>query len=869
MGVVYRATDERLGRDVAIKVLPDTLALDRDRMARFEREARTLASLNHPNIAQLYGVEQGALVMELVEGERLRGPLPVETAVNYGLQIADALEHAHEKGVIHRDLKPGNIRITPDGKVKVLDFGLAKAMEGVTTPAATNPEDSPTLTVPLSSAGVILGTAAYMSPEQARGDDVDKRADIWAFGCVLFEMLTGRRAFAGVSITDVLASVMKDAPDWTALPNDTPPAIRRLLVRCLEKHPRRRLHDIADARIEIDDALEPLSDETANARSHASRFGSSRHAGIAWTLAAVLGLLAASLAAVLLLTPTPSAIATRLSIVHRGAGGFYGAPQISPDGTRIVYSAEGSDGLFRLWVRDIDAFEPKVLQGTESWRPSHHPFWAPDSQSIGFFADGKLKRVSSIGGGLQSLAEIDGPNGGSWSKGNVILYGPDDASGLFRIPADGTGKPQPATTPPGDAPWSHAWPAFLPDGRQFLFVARAWNRAFDASDSGIFLGSLDRVETRRLLPDVSSAVYVEPGYLLFVRDGQLSAVAFDASTGQVTGDPIHLGEQVTIDSVYRNAALSVSNTGVVALRQAVPFEDLLQAQWFDRHGTMIRKVGEAMAGTTSASLGRDGRRVALGITDVRTANSDIVVMDDDGANVTRFAATAEWEGWPVWSRDGRRIAYTSTSPSGGIRLVVQDLEGRNTTLLEVSGQEFVHPLSWSPGDAHLLFRYSAGWGGQDDLHVWSFATQKATPYIFSTANEFFGSFSPDGRWVVYASNGEAFVARFPTPGEPIRLATDAFPISWRDDGAEILVMTPRQDVVSIPVTATKAGVTPGPRTVLIAGPTDFGPRVLPTRDHSRLYAAVRPDPEQGAREIRLVSGLIETLRSGRLGGTRR
>jgi eukaryotic-like serine/threonine-protein kinase len=882
MGEVYRARDTRLNRDVAIKILPGVFAHDPDRLARFEREAQVLASLNHPNIAHVYGLEESdgarAIVMEYVDGPTLAEviadrpqALAPDAALPLARQIAEALEAAHGLGIIHRDLKPANIKVRPDGTVKVLDFGLAKLQAGGSGEAGRasghQVPNTPTITSPaMTRAGVLLGTAPYMSPEQARGAPVDKRSDIWAFGCVLFEMLSGRRAFAGDSITDVLASVVKDTPDWSALPGATPASVRRLLARCLEKEPRRRLHDIADARIEIEEAIDsPV--ESASTRGSQTMPRARHREQIAWAAAAALGLLATSLAAVLVMRPAASpAPQQRVSIVHRSDGAFPGAPQISPDGRRVVYSAEGKDGLFRLWVRGIDAFEPRVLEGTESIPPFHHPFWSPDSRSIGFFADGKLKRVSADGGGVQAIADTVLAVGGAWSAQGVILYGPHDSSGLLRIPADG-GTPEPVTTLPTDAPWSHMWPAFLPDGRRFLFTARAWNRAFDTSEAGIFLGSLDEPGGRRLLPDVSSAIYVDPGYILFARDGVLTAVPFDAGAGRTTGDAIPLAERVTLDSVNRMAAFSVSRAGLIALRQAVPFEDQLQARWLDRRGNEIGVLGDALPGSSGAHMTPDGRLVALAIADVRTANSDIWIADANDGNPRRLTSSTEWEGHPRWSQDGTRIAYVSTSQTGAISLNVQDLQGGEPiVLLESGSTQFVTPWSWSPDGAYLLYSRAESASGQTDLYTWSFASQSATPYVATPAFDSGGIFSPDGRWVAYVSAGETWVARFPKPEERRRIATDAFPISWRNDGREILVMPPWQDVVAIPLTMGPAGIVAGAPTVLVKGPTDFGPRIMATADHSRFLVGMRPDPERGVREIHLVSGLIDALREGRLGG---
>ena len=502
MGQVYRATDTTLGRQVAIKILPDAFAQDPERLGRFEREAKTLASLNHPHIAAIYGFEKSAgmhaLVMELVEGQdlsqRIAGSaIPIEEALPIARQIAEALEAAHEQGIVHRDLKPANIKLRADGTVKVLDFGLARpATTGGTGADALN---SPTFTSPaaLTMGGMILGTAAYMAPEQARGKTVDKRADIWAFGLVLYEMLAGRTAFAGDTISDVLAAVLTREPDWTALPATTPASIERLLARCLEKDPKRRLRDIGDARLEIEETIARGSGDGRageSLESAAPVAAASRLQQLAWTAAGV------ALAAIAIVGLAVSARPLRLSIVHT-EGSEVGAPAISPDGRRVAYRARRSDGMPLLWVRDLASSEAQPLAGTED---ASLPFWSPDSSDLGFFSGVSLKRVSAVGGPVRILVDYMGTYpgaGGTWSSdGTIVFSGQFD---LFRVPANGGAVSIVTKAPTQD--WSYYWPTFLPDGRRFLFTAKLWTRTAEASDQGIYIGSLDNPKIERLLPD--------------------------------------------------------------------------------------------------------------------------------------------------------------------------------------------------------------------------------------------------------------------------------------------------------------------------------------------------------------------------------
>ena len=613
MGEVYKARDTRLDRTVAIKILPEAFAADADRVARFQREAKTLAALNHPNIAQIFGLEQAgdvhALAMEFVAGEDLsdriaRGPIPIDEALPIAKQIADALEAAHEQGVIHRDLKPANIKVRPDGTVKVLDFGLAKMLE--LQGAQSSLTMSPTLSVHATYAGVILGTAAYMSPEQARGKPVDRRADVWAFGCVLFEMLTGRRAFeGGDTISDAVATILKSEPAWPALPIDTPPHIGTLLRRCLRKEPQRRLQAIGEARLAIE---EGPAESPAFSGPAATPTGVVSHSRVAWIVAAIALVAAAGLA-------VPAARHMRESLTEPLQAQFEvqtpptsdsGSFALSLDGRQLAFVAT-AEGAPRLWVRSLDEVIPRVLPGTDG---AAYPFWEPDGHAIGFFAAGKLKRVDPAGGAPQTLADAPSGRGGTWNREGVIVFAPSaelavPTSVLMRVAAEG-GVATPVTRLAAGQ-GSHRWPQFLPDGRRFLFFVRAEKPDIQ----GAYLGSLDGSEPTRVLASDAAVHFAPPNFLLYVRQDTLVAVRFDAARGTVSGDPVPVAHGVGVDTGVFRGAFSVSSAGVLAHR-AVSGSQRRQLLWVNRAGTRLGTVGSPDEnGLASPELAPDERHVAV------------------------------------------------------------------------------------------------------------------------------------------------------------------------------------------------------------------------------------------------------------------
>ena len=799
MGEVYRATDTKLKRGVAIKVLPDSFANDADRLARFTREAQTLASLNHPNIAAIHGLEEvdgvRALVMELVEGEDLsqriaRGAIPLDEALPLAMQIAAALEAAHEPGIIHRDLKPANIKVRPDGTVKVLDFGLAKP---IGTAAAARYEDSPTITSPaMTEAGIILGTAAYLAPEQAKGKPLDKRADIWAFGAVLYEMLTGQRAFKGEGTTDTIVAVVSKEPDWSALPSDTPPAIRRLLRRCLEKDRKRRLADAADARLEIEDALTaPASDQTWP-------IAASAWSRLPWALLATLSVaLIATLLAWAPWRPVPALAETRVDIVTPATTDTTSFA-LSPDGRQIVFVASG-DGGSRLWLRSLATTAAQPLAGTEG---ASFPFWSPDSRSVGFFAATALKRLDLGGGAPQALAPVIQGFGAMWHADGVIVFAPGRAGPLMRVSA--TGGEVVAVTTLGPQQSGHRWPHGLPGGRRFLFYVRG-----TPDTSGIYLGTLDGSTPARLTPAGSSGVYL-PGWLLWVRSGALVARRLDVAQAALTGEPVTLADGMPgYDETYTNlSAVSVAATGLIAYRTGAVSRR--QLTWFDRSGTARGTVGDPDgSGLSSPSVSPDGRRVAVART--VEGNTDLWLLD--GARMSRVTFDAASDRFPLWSPEGTRIVFGSDR-SGAFEIYQKLAGGAGVEERLVPADQLAIAASWSPDGRFLLYINNAP---QTNTDLWVLpmaGDRRSSVFLKTPFAERWGTFSPDGGWVAYHSNESGQHEIYLRPFDPsgvlgkaaaaqrqVSTGGGVYPV-WRRDGRELHYLDPEGTMMAVPITVT-------------------------------------------------------------------
>ena len=695
MGEVYRAHDTRLRRDVAIKILPRSFTSDLTRLARFEREARMLAALNHPHIGAIYGLEEAdgarALVLELVHGETLgerivRGPIPLSETLFLARQMADALEAAHEKGIIHRDLKPANIKLTPDGVLKILDFGLAKAASD-----AAPSDVIPTVTIEGTGDGVIIGTAAYMSPEQARGRPVDKRGDVWAFGVVLYEMLTGRRAFAGNTTSDVLAKVIEREPDWTALPASTPPRLRELLRRCARKDPKKRLQAIGDARIQIEELISGATEETATATAAQPRAQrSARFVLIGAALALVTIAALAIPAARYFRRPVPEPLITRFEIPMPPTSDPVSFA-LSADGRQLAFVAM-AEGTPRLWVRRLDQVTAQPLTGTEGAR---YPFWAPDGRAIGFFADGKLKKIYLGSGDPQVVADAPNGRGGTWNHDGVIVFAPTGGEVLLRVMATG-GTPVPVTQFPSGR-GSLRFPQFLPDGRHFLFFGLT-----GGGEGHMYVGTIDGGESKRVLAARSVAVYAPPASLLWVEEGVLVAQRFDPARAVVSGEPIPVVQGVGLDEGVYRGAFAVSATGVLAHRTGRG--ERRQLTWVDRAGVARGTVGPPdEAGLSGPELAPDGKRVAV----VRTerGNTDVFLIDAGRDAFRRFTFDPGVDSVPLWSSDGTRVVFSSRR-NGLQNLFEKAASGAGDTRLLLPSGGPKTPLSWSVDGQWLLYRYS-------------------------------------------------------------------------------------------------------------------------------------------------------------------
>ena len=840
MGEVYRATDTNLKRTVAIKVLPEAVATDGERLARFQREAEVLARLNHPNIASIYGLEKSdgtaALVMELVEGPTLadriaQGPIPLDEALPIAKQIAEALEAAHEQGIIHRDLKPANIKLRSDGTVKVLDFGLAKALDppGAMSPGVT---ESPTITSPamLTGIGVLLGTAAYMSPEQARGKPVDKRVDIWAFGCVLYELLTAKRAFEGELISDVLASVLKTDPDWNVLASETPVGLRRLLRRSLDKDPRRRLQAIGEARVQIEELLSAAGEENAapTTASPTQRMSHRRVLSIAVASGTVL-IVASALTTIWLTRrapPTPAP--ARFTIVPPASQEFARIPihrdlAVSPDGTRLAYIA-----LNPLMVREMNDLEAAPLGYGAGVRS---PFFSPDGRSIGFFtqnADGEVQRASIAGGSPMRVSGYSGiPRGGSWGPDNSIVFATNDAaSGLLRVSSSG-GEPAVLTTPDtAHGELDHLFPSVLPNGQAVLFTIQRTDGSLQNADVGV----LDLTTgQRKVLIRGGQAQYVKSGHLVYSAEGTLNAVRFDLARLVVVGEPVRVIDQMMIGQLLGvNFAVSQEGTLVYLPASASSLPELRSLVWVTRDGREEPLSAAGPRPYAAARLSPNGTQVAL---DVRDQRSDIWIWDLSRETMRPLTNSPGGDSSPVWMPDGERIVWASAreNDTGNLYWQAADGTGAAERLTTNKGVQF--PTSVSPdGNRLILFGNGPSEGRSFGISLVTLSGPlprlagiqlEPESLLDSSADQQDGEISPNGQWIAYQSNEsgrfEVYVRPFPHVDAgrvPISPRGGTRP-AWARNGRELFYLDADGYLTTVPVQTAGTTFIPGKPTRLL------------------------------------------------------
>ena len=836
MGEVSRAHDTKLRRDVALKIVPPAFTSDPERMGRFEREAHVLASLSHPNIASIFGIEESgatrALVMELVEGptlaERIQpGPIPLQEALEIARQVVAAIEYAHDHGVIHRDLKPANIKITPDGTVKVLDFGLAKALTGDLNPASGSSSNSPTLSPTLSmratQAGMILGTAAYMAPEQAKGKAVDRRADIWAFGVVLFEMLTGQSLFTGDSATEIIASALKEEPKLEKLPASTPGAVRKLIERCLNKDPKQRLQSIGEARIILNAPMEEAAPSAAGQPGTLAAHSSRRAGVMPWAVALTASLLAlAGISFVHFREVPPARQILRFQIAAPGAFPL-GFPAISPDG-HILAFVTNNGGRFQLWIRALDTLESRALAGTDG---ASYPFWSPDGAYIGFFQQGKLKKIAIAGGPAQTLCDAPNGRGGTWNRAGVIVFSPGPTSELFRVSSAG-GTSSPVTHVPGTGA-GHRFPAFLPDGTHFLY-----NAGSDKPDAaGLFAGSLDGSAPVRLLPDATNGLFAPstiPGtaaYLLFRREDTLMAQPFDPKALKTAGETFPVAEHVLAGGNIGFGAFSASANGILVYHSggAVANRELV---WLDRAGKRLRVASKPDAFVGTLALSPDEKAVAVAIGTI--AQDDIWVQDLQRNTVSRFTFRPGGNRGQTWSPDGSRIVFAFQDNSTySSDLYRKPSAGTGQEELLLHGGVNALPHDWSHDGKFLAISQTDPKTATDIWLLPMDGASKPIPYLRTPYDETGAAFSPDGKWMAYTSNesgqNQVYVQAVPVSGAKWQISTTGgADAQWRIDGKELFYVSADGKLMSVPI---KLGASVEPATPQglfnYAGTTAYAP----------------------------------------------
>ena len=798
MGEVYRARDIRLKREVALKILPEAFARDPDRMQRLQREAQLLAALNHPNIAAIYGLEEGALILELVEGETLPRPLPIDTALRYARQIAEAMEYAHERGVIHRDLKPANIKVTSEGIVKLLDFGLAKAVESPDA-AGGDPEISPTLTLELTRVGVIMGTAAYMSPEQAGGKVADRRADIWSFGAVLYEILSGQRAFAGESVPDTLANVLKVDPDWNALPASTPLPIRNLVRRCLTKDRKQRLQAIGEARIAIEYALRgvPMGETPVPAAGLRRRI-------LPWAIAGVVAVVGITASLIAWRSTRPVDHPLLRFNVDLGPDAMAGpnVPALfSPDGTTLVFPARGPDGKQQLATRMLDRPQTTFLAGTEG---AFDPFFSPDGEWIGYFGDGKMKKVPVRGGTVVTLCNAPEGRGAAWGDDGYIIATLDSqpATGISRISAAG-GIPQAITQPGAKGEATHRWPQILPGNQAVLFTGNKTASNYD--DSSIEVLSLKTGQTKVVQPGGYFGRYLPGGYLVYVQHGSLFGVALDLDRLEVRGTPVLLQEDVAGNTATAGGQFAFSAQGTFVYASGKSSSGTWTLVWVDSAGQSepLRAVPEIYY---QPRFSPDGKQVAF------SSNSAIKIYDRVRDTLMQITFTTQTNTIlsPVWTPDGKHIVFESQgTTSFSLQWIRADGSGEAQLLLERKNESV--PRSFSPDGRRLAFE-------DRSTDIWTLPLDVGDPerpkpgqpelFLRTASGEHQSAFSPDGRWIAYSSTesgrNEVYVRPFPSgassgSGKSLVSTGGSGPL-WSRTGNQLFYVGPDDRIMNLAYT---------------------------------------------------------------------
>ncbi len=832
MGEVYRARDTRLARDVALKVLPAALASDAQRMARFHREAQLLAAVNHPHIAAIYGLEEAgesrALVMELVEGPTLAerisgGPLPLEEVLPIARQVAEALEYAHEHGIIHRDLKPANVKLTPEGAVKVLDFGLAKVLHD--DASAADIANSPTLSVAATRAGLILGTAGYMSPEQAKGKPADRRADIWAFGVLLYELLTGQRAYAGETASEAIAHVITRDPAWQALPAATPERLRHLLRRCLTKDPRARLQAIGEVRIVIEDCIaHPGEAETAEVAPAPGRPAESRmRRTLPWAFAGMMALLAAAGLWGWWRASRPGSRQVVRFVQALPVGqvmplGTFVPMQISPDGNQIVYAgSRGKEGGWGHYLRSLDQFQAVALGGEEGF----NPFFSPDGQWVAYQSGAVLKKVSVRGGAPVRLATVSLIRGATWGRQGIIVVG-SGLSALLAIP-EGGGQPEPLThvdAKKGES--AHRWPHFLPDGRSLLFEVVA---GAGTESGSIAILSLETRTWRKLIESGSSPRYVSSGHIVYSQGGTLFAVPFDLRSQTLTGPAVPVLDGVLSAPSITLANYSVSENGtLIYLPGSAVGQETNKIAVVDRRG--VEKLLPAPARPFQLPrLSPDGQRMSSRMAE---ANVDVWVYDIPRGALSRLTFQPGEDETSAWTPDGKRIVYGSVTSAGIRALVIKNSDGSGAEEILWQGGDHTHLGAVSPDGRTLAFT-DYGASARGDIWILPLEGERKPKVFLQTPfNEFDPRFSPDGRWLAYTSDesgtNEVYVQSFPGPGGKWQVSAGGgnSPV-WAHNGRELFYRKDDKMMV-VPITTRPQFSSASPK-FLFAGQYLNNPRL--------------------------------------------